>query len=502
MKKSFCLFVLGLILFIGCLVKVNAANAFVNNEIFLHDWDTTVQDMDNIGIIFFENNVEYKYGFVVSDINIDETGEEVTTKLYRYSANGKVVNEKEYLMSYFPIMETEGENIYALMISQLNESEEVSIDIVKINSDMVVESKYSILNLEDVVDSLYDVVILGKAYGLDVVSTDSKGNVYVFTYDGIIAVGPDYAEAQLLQDYQLVNEYYSWFNYLGSLSVNYHVYVSTDNKSEYNVYSGARDLNSCNVSLTPVVQLAGISDVGEGTCVSDEVGVITLYKNNEVVWNESYFGYTSIINVKFIDEYIVAIGINDDVSEVIVLDMNGEIKQKIQLSESYIFLDNGAKNFMVTAISPTNDPTCIEEFGLINGIDTLGINDVGFMQGTSCYTYKNEVWYIPLVVETKTDGNGTVTAVESSRYGEDVTFTVTPNEGFVLGEVRVTDENGNVVTFNDYTFTMPNANVLIDVTFLPDNSDTSDFTIVILVSIATIASIVFLINKRKIELMR
>ena len=46
---------------------------------------------------------------------------------------------------------------------------------------------------------------------------------------------------------------------------------------------------------------------------------------------------------------------------------------------------------------------------------------------------------------------------------------------------------------------MPNANVLIDVTFLPDNSDTSDFTIILLISIAFVACIVFVINKRKIE---
>jgi len=74
---------------------------------------------------------------------------------------------------------------------------------------------------------------------------------------------------------------------------------------------------------------------------------------------------------------------------------------------------------------------------------------------------------IDFLIETKTDGHGTVESEKVKAYGgEVIKFTITPNEGYVLGEVKVTDANGNVITFTSNTFTMPNANVLIEATFV------------------------------------
>ena len=83
-------------------------------------------------------------------------------------------------------------------------------------------------------------------------------------------------------------------------------------------------------------------------------------------------------------------------------------------------------------------------------------------------------------VKTKTDGNGTIesTHIEAEK-GEVIKFTITPNEGYVLSEVRVTDEEGNIITFTENTFTMPEANVIIEATFIVENSDTSTMSIFI-----------------------
>ena len=111
--------------------------------------------------------------------------------------------------------------------------------------------------------------------------------------------------------------------------------------------------------------------------------------------------------------------------------------------------------------------------------------------------------YLIYQIETKTDGNGTVEADHiEAEGGTEVKFTVTPNEGYVLSEVKVTDANGNVVIFTDYTFTMPNANVLIEATFVPipkkENPDTSDI-IAIACTILVISGILltFTNNKKK-----
>lgn len=63
-------------------------------------------------------------------------------------------------------------------------------------------------------------------------------------------------------------------------------------------------------------------------------------------------------------------------------------------------------------------------------------------------------------VLTKDDGNGKVTSSkEKAQSGESVLFTITPNKDYELKEVKVTDAYGNVVTFTDYTFTMPTSDV-------------------------------------------
>ena len=106
--------------------------------------------------------------------------------------------------------------------------------------------------------------------------------------------------------------------------------------------------------------------------------------------------------------------------------------------------------------------------------------------------------YLIYQIETKTDGNGTVEADHvEAEGGTVIKFTVTPKEGYVLSVVKVTDANGNVVTFTDYTFTMPNANVLIEATFVPiktENPNTLSKNICLLVtvclSVITLGSIV------------
>ena len=104
-------------------------------------------------------------------------------------------------------------------------------------------------------------------------------------------------------------------------------------------------------------------------------------------------------------------------------------------------------------------------------------------------------------INTKINGNGTVTAKQTvADSGEEVTFTVEPKEGYVLDEVKVTDANGNVVVFTDYTFTMPSADVTIEATFIKevDNSETSDSTIMMFIATMSILIFIAANYKRKV----
>ncbi|MBQ4031575.1 MAG: hypothetical protein II625_07445 [Bacilli bacterium] len=106
-------------------------------------------------------------------------------------------------------------------------------------------------------------------------------------------------------------------------------------------------------------------------------------------------------------------------------------------------------------------------------------------------------------IETKTDGNGEIKSEKiEAKSGEVIIFTVTPDEGYVIGVIKVTDANGNVITFTKdelkgNTFTMPSANVLIEATFVVANAKTATFISVTIILIEVIAfSVIFIMNKK------
>ena len=72
--------------------------------------------------------------------------------------------------------------------------------------------------------------------------------------------------------------------------------------------------------------------------------------------------------------------------------------------------------------------------------------------------------------------NGTVSANSSRAFkGDTVTVTVTPDSGYVLETLTVTDKNGNELALTDkgdgkYTFTMPRGEVTVKAAFMEDNS--------------------------------
>ena len=101
-------------------------------------------------------------------------------------------------------------------------------------------------------------------------------------------------------------------------------------------------------------------------------------------------------------------------------------------------------------------------------------------------------------IKNQTDGNGTIKVLGASKAGEPVTFNITPEEGYVLGVVKVTDKDGNVLTFTDYKFTMPSSDVTIEATFLPENPETSDLiTYIILLFGLTTLFIIYIKNEQK-----
>lgn len=127
--------------------------------------------------------------------------------------------------------------------------------------------------------------------------------------------------------------------------------------------------------------------------------------------------------------------------------------------------------------------TIYDDIDLVDatGNNKSGISeDVAYMHGESNVTGSASDYFIIThdnnhdVIESKhcysitldNDGqHGTVTVPVSAKCGESVTITVTPDSGYMLDTIEVKDANGNEVSLKDMSFTMPDSNVTITVTW-------------------------------------
>ena len=104
-------------------------------------------------------------------------------------------------------------------------------------------------------------------------------------------------------------------------------------------------------------------------------------------------------------------------------------------------------------------------------------------------------------INTVVKGEGTVEVIESSAPYKEVTFKITPKDGYALSIVKVTDKNGNVLLFTDDTFTMPSADVIIEATFVKEekNPDTSSSAIPTIMAFSSLICVVVIVlaSRRK-----
>ena len=105
-------------------------------------------------------------------------------------------------------------------------------------------------------------------------------------------------------------------------------------------------------------------------------------------------------------------------------------------------------------------------------------------------------------ITTRVEGQGEIKATTKSGPGSGVTFEVTPKPGYVLSVVKVTDAAGNVITFTDYTFTMPSSDVLIEAVFVPSNPNTKDIAIIGVLLLAIGFGLFLIFGTKKIKALR
>lgn len=101
---------------------------------------------------------------------------------------------------------------------------------------------------------------------------------------------------------------------------------------------------------------------------------------------------------------------------------------------------------------------------LFDGTPVVGAKISGVSEDGKWVIAASSATTYDITIETAT--NGTVTAdVESAAAGATVTLTATPDSGYELDTLTVTDGDNNEVTVTNNKFTMPASNVTVTATF-------------------------------------
>lgn len=459
--KKITKYLIAFILFFTCLIQVKAT------EIFKYDWETTKNDYYEEEM-FFTDNIAYQNGFITSIIDKYD----LASNLTKYDPDGKILKNNKINNYIIITLKNVNNNIYALALNGSN-----NIELLKIKDDLTLEKH---LNLEIEITESPDPILGVTIYDLLGVTSikEDESNIYILVEEFIVKVAKDMSSFETINPTQedIATYFPEYEEIILNPITNLKQYISVIENKKQLIYTGF-DIEEC--------PPRGIE------CINDIDAIIRLDEDNKTLWEKEYPDYLFVYNPQVVNKYIVAVGVkkveDDTQKEIIILDMNGNIVQTIVNDDPFI-ITGGNYNFMVNNVDESSEYCPIAPHSSTRTAPAI-----------KCYKHWQKVYYIPLNISTKVEGKGKIEVVNSARNGEEVTFKITPEEGYVLGVVKVTDANGNVLTFTSNTFTMPSSDVTIEATFIPENPETSDIKIIVLSVILIIGSIIGFINFKKVK---
>ena len=459
--KKITKYLIAFILFFTCLIQVKAT------EIFKYDWETTKNDYYEEEM-FFTDNIAYQNGFITSIIDKYD----LASNLTKYDPDGKILKNNKINNYIIITLKNVNNNIYALALNGSN-----NIELLKIKDDLTLEKH---LNLEIEITESPDPILGVTIYDLLGVTSikEDESNIYILVEEFIVKVAKDMSSFETINPTQedIATYFPEYEEIVLNPITNLKQYISVIENKKQLIYTGF-DVEECPPKSVE--------------CINDIDAIIRLDEDNKTLWEKEYPEYLFVYNPQVVNKYIVAIGIKkldeNTQKEIIILDMNGNIVQTIVNDDPFI-ITGGNYNFMVNNVDESSEYCPIAPHSSTRTAPAI-----------KCYKHWQKVYYIPLNISTKVEGKGKIEVVESAHNGEQVTFKITPEEGYVLGVVKVTDADGNVLTFTSNTFTMPSSNVTIEATFIPENPETSDIKIIVLSVILIIGSIIGFINLKKVK---
>lgn len=388
---------------------------------------------DGISAEWNESLVEISDGFLLGGYNEDFLG-----YIVKFNVDGEEINSK-ILEDEFTVVALQEKNNNYYVVA-LDDNFYISVYILN-GSLEIVKQIHTDYYLNDWNDIIYF-----DENGINITSLGW------YSYTGIASDDSEYLLMRI--DYNLQYELIdyldgSWDDNVKTL-INYFPESYSLLFKDDSFYMEVPIMMDYNDEISVVVgKITPNDNSGTFIAVYDQSGDVVKYKTiKNVAW-----WYTDVL---IVGDCIYAVGNN--YNYVDIYDFEGELIQQINIKDLY----SNKEDIHIS-------------------IDTIAKADRGFVasyvfcdvENGCAVNCKDAIlkYTGPYNVYSKTDGNGEVTISKDTNYiGENVTFIVTPNEGYVLGTVKVTDSNGNILTFTDYVFSMPSADVTIEAYFVKENS--------------------------------
>lgn len=225
--------------------------------------------------------------------------------------------------------------------------------------------------------------------------------------------------------------------------------------------------------------------------------IAKLDKNFNEEWMTSYDGiYSHFTDVEVVSDGYIVIGRNNSQGNhrstpiLIKYDLSGNVMYNI--------------NYTTDAFSNDRNSYPFERIIVLSDDDFIVYSNVGVPHYTE---YNGSIivryGYNEYKITTNIIGKGTLNpSVEKSVAGNNVTYTATPDTGYILKNITVTTASGKVIETTDNNFIMPDEDVIIEVEFVKEittNPNTGNIIMIItgILIIAILGTVIALYYKKK-----
>ena len=509
--------------------KTNSSTNYSEIELCNH------LDEDDLYLIDKNDNIFLLENDEITPINTNSDGSYMyltDTKLYKKTATGETIDELEIpdgkgtrIIKY---------NYYYYVATGIytpgsGNKFNIKLKIYKIDEDLNIINTTTTTNDEYYnVDYVFELPKSMTRYYHNIYTSDNKlyceisygsGHTYYYEIDDNLSL------TKLTNNYKYF-EYYTYSSFLNyNWTVSYPNRVLTDEQESYiyqyvtsnfgnypkynyvtdgtNIYVGVIN----NISLDNGVERKGsllIFDNNLNLLLNKTIFDSNNYDINEIDFFDTY--KDSYITMQIFEDYIV-VGTSTTTTNIIRLydkngnvikDFSNDVKDYKIISPVDIIIKNNGFYVRLDTVQSAAAGVSTEVNNVLGATKVLGTNYNPNEPAYAWLYYSKEY-----SIKTNIIGSGNITANEQlAPKGTNIEFTVTPAPGYVLSVVKVTDANGNVLTFTNNTFVMPSSDVIIEATFVPINPKTSDIAILTILLITLSSLVIFALEKRRLNTLK